>query len=59
LIQQRFGTTVHPRSIGRVLSRIKKTSLSQSHDTPAVRPDLVAHYEQLRRNAPDASARGH
>jgi hypothetical protein len=28
----------------RVVAASKKTSLSQAHDTPAVRPDLVAHY---------------
>jgi len=32
--------------------------LSEPHDQPVARPDLVAHYEQLRRDATDMSSRG-
>jgi len=32
--------------------------LSESDDQPVARPDLVTHYEQLRRDATDMSRRG-
>jgi hypothetical protein len=32
--------------------------LSESDDQPVARPDLVAHYEQLRRDATEMSSRG-
>jgi hypothetical protein len=36
----------------------KKTPLSEPNDQPVARLDLVAHYEQLRRDATDMSSRG-
>lgn len=42
----------------RVTAPSKKTPLSESNDEPVVRQDLVAHYEQLRRDATGVSARG-
>jgi len=35
----------------RVVSPSKKTTLNGASDTPAIRQDLAAHYEQLRRDA--------
>lgn len=45
----------HP---ARVAAPSKKTPLSEPTDQPVARLDLVAHYEQLRRDATDMSSRG-
>jgi len=55
LIQKRFGTKVHPRSIERGLPRHKKTPLNQIRRPTIANPHLTEQYEQLRREATGCS----
>ena len=55
LIQQRFGTKVHPRSIERSLLRHQKNAAERIRGRPIAHPDLTEQYEQLRRDATGGS----